>query len=148
MKTHLLFLLIFLFSIQLSPELLSQDSGKYQVVINHEEQYSVWPVKVNPPDGWRAITKPGSLKKCSNYIRKNWTDMRPLSIQKEYALSDKYAVVINHEEQYSIWPAKANPPDGWKTTDIKGAYAECFDYIEEVWTDMRPLSVRKKKISQ
>ena len=55
-----------------------------------------------------------------------------------------YKVVINHEEQYSIWPADRENPPGWKDGGKKGTKAECLAYIEEVWTDMRPLSLRKK----
>ncbi|HEY6804848.1 MAG TPA: MbtH family NRPS accessory protein [Pyrinomonadaceae bacterium] len=55
-----------------------------------------------------------------------------------------YKVVLNHEEQYSIWPEyKANPP-GWNDVGKIGPKAECLAYIKEVWTDMRPLSLRKK----
>ena len=55
-----------------------------------------------------------------------------------------YKVVVNHEEQYSISPAyKANPP-GWRDAGKLGPKAECLAYIKEVWTDMRPLSLRKK----
>jgi MbtH protein len=56
----------------------------------------------------------------------------------------QYAVVINHEEQYSIWPADKRVAKGWKTTKVKGDLKYCHDYIEEVWTDMRPLRVRKR----
>ena len=55
-----------------------------------------------------------------------------------------YQVVVNHEEQYSIWPADRQMPRGWKAVGPKGSKQTCFDYIEEVWTDMRPLSLRKK----
>jgi MbtH protein len=55
-----------------------------------------------------------------------------------------YAVVINHEEQYSIWPADREMPSSWKRVGKEGTKQECLDYIEEVWTDMRPLSLRKK----
>ena len=55
-----------------------------------------------------------------------------------------YDVVINHEEQYSIWPADREIPLGWQTVGVKGLKEECLTYIEEVWTDMRPLSLRKK----
>lgn len=55
-----------------------------------------------------------------------------------------YAVVINHEEQYSIWPADREVPAGWKPTRFKGAKRACLQHIEEVWTDMRPLSLRRK----
>lgn len=54
-----------------------------------------------------------------------------------------YEVVINHEEQYSIWPANKALPLGWNTVGKQGPKTECLDYIKEVWTDMRPLSLRK-----
>jgi MbtH protein len=55
-----------------------------------------------------------------------------------------YKVVVNHEEQYSIWPADRENPLGWNDAGKSGTKAECLAYIEEVWTDMRPLSLRKK----
>jgi MbtH protein len=54
-----------------------------------------------------------------------------------------YEVVLNHEEQYSIWVADKSIPDGWRMAGKRGSKAECLAYIEEVWTDMRPLSLRK-----
>lgn len=59
-----------------------------------------------------------------------------------------YKVVINHEEQYSIWPADRENALGWKDAGKAGSKKECLDYIEEVWTDMRPLSLRKKMEEQ
>jgi MbtH protein len=55
-----------------------------------------------------------------------------------------YKVVVNHEEQYSIWPADRENALGWSDAGKSGAKAECLAYIEEVWTDMRPLSLRRK----
>jgi MbtH protein len=55
-----------------------------------------------------------------------------------------FKVVVNHEEQYSIWPADREIPLGWKAEGFEGLKQECLDHIEEVWTDMRPLSLRKK----
>jgi MbtH protein len=55
-----------------------------------------------------------------------------------------YSVVVNHEEQYSIWPAYREPPLGWRKVGKEGLKEECLTYIEEIWTDMRPLSLRKK----
>ena len=55
-----------------------------------------------------------------------------------------YQVVVNHEEQYSIWPVDRDLPLGWNAAGKSGSKAECLAYIEEVWTDMRPLSLRKK----
>lgn len=55
-----------------------------------------------------------------------------------------YKVVVNHEEQYSIWPADRENPLGWRDAGKTGLKEECLAYIKEVWTDMRPLSLRKK----
>jgi MbtH protein len=55
-----------------------------------------------------------------------------------------YKVVVNHEEQYSIWPAHWANPAGWNDVGKSGPRAECLAYIEETWTDMRPLSVRRQ----
>lgn len=55
-----------------------------------------------------------------------------------------YRVVVNHEEQYSIWPVGRENPRGWWDVGKTGPKAECLAYIKEVWTDMRPLSLRKK----
>ncbi|KAF0250370.1 MAG: MbtH protein [bacterium] len=55
-----------------------------------------------------------------------------------------YKVVINHEEQYSIWPADRENALGWNDVGTSGSKAECLSYIKEVWIDMRPLSLRKK----
>lgn len=55
-----------------------------------------------------------------------------------------YRVVVNHEEQYSIWLAHKEIPLGWKDVGKSGPKQECLAYIKEVWTDMRPLSLRKQ----
>lgn len=53
-----------------------------------------------------------------------------------------YRVVVNHEEQYSIWPAAREIPAGWRAAGYEGSQAQCLEYIRETWTDMRPLSLR------
>ncbi|MCC5658378.1 MbtH family NRPS accessory protein [Nostoc sp. XA010] len=55
-----------------------------------------------------------------------------------------YKVVVNHEEQYSIWASEKENPLGWKDVGKSGLKSECLEYIKEVWTDMRPLSLRQK----
>lgn len=55
-----------------------------------------------------------------------------------------YKVVVNDEEQYSIWSADRENPLGWRDAGKSGSKDECLAYIKEVWTDMRPLSLRKK----
>ena len=59
-----------------------------------------------------------------------------------------YKVVLNHEEQYSIWPAQRDNALGWKDAGKTGTKEECLTYIEEVWTDMRPLSLRDRMREQ
>lgn len=55
-----------------------------------------------------------------------------------------YLVVLNEEEQYSIWPDYKEIPPGWRAVGKSGAKQDCLDYIKEVWTDMRPLSLRRR----
>lgn len=55
-----------------------------------------------------------------------------------------YRVVVNHEEQYSIWPVDKQSPLGWADAGKSGPKRECLEYIKEIWTDMRPLSLRQK----
>lgn len=55
-----------------------------------------------------------------------------------------YRVVVNFEEQYSIWPEYKEIPEGWRDAGKAGKKEECLSYINEVWTDMRPLSLRKQ----
>jgi uncharacterized protein YbdZ (MbtH family) len=59
-----------------------------------------------------------------------------------------YQVVLNDEEQYSIWPADRDLPPGWRPDGTSGLKAECLAHIDEVWTDMRPLSLRQFMASE
>jgi MbtH protein len=54
-----------------------------------------------------------------------------------------YRVVSNAEKQYSLWPANRENPCGWMEAGKSGTKDECLAYIAEVWTDMRPLSLRR-----
>jgi MbtH protein len=54
-----------------------------------------------------------------------------------------HQVVVNHEEQYSIWPSTREIPAGWRAAGVSGTKDECLKHIDEVWTDMRPLSLRR-----
>lgn len=57
---------------------------------------------------------------------------------------EEYEIAINGEEQYSIWPVKRELPAGWRLIGWRGPKQACLERIEEIWTDMRPLSLRKK----
>jgi MbtH protein len=54
-----------------------------------------------------------------------------------------YKVVVNHEEQYSIWFADRELPAGWRDAGYAGTKQQCLEHINEVWVDMRPLSLRR-----
>ncbi|HEU5382595.1 MAG TPA: MbtH family NRPS accessory protein [Ktedonobacteraceae bacterium] len=55
-----------------------------------------------------------------------------------------YKVVVNHEGQYSLWPVEQRNLLGWQDAGKQGTKEACLNYVQEVWTDMRPLSLRKK----
>jgi MbtH protein len=65
-------------------------------------------------------------------------------IQKIEEYQEMYLVLINDEEQYSLWPSYKPIPAGWKIAREEGTKDECLAYVDEVWTDMRPLSLRKQ----
>jgi MbtH protein len=54
-----------------------------------------------------------------------------------------YKVLVNHEGQYSIWLAARENPIGWSDGGKSGSKAECLAYVKEVWTDMRPFTLKK-----
>lgn len=60
----------------------------------------------------------------------------------------RYLVVINIEEQYSVWFADRELPAGWRAVGVEGTKDECLRHIGEVWTDMRPASVRERLAPQ
>ncbi|HEV2552117.1 MAG TPA: MbtH family NRPS accessory protein [Stellaceae bacterium] len=59
-----------------------------------------------------------------------------------------YTVLVNDEEQYSLWLAELPIPGGWRSTGQVGPKQECLDYVRRVWTDLRPLSLRKALAAQ
>jgi MbtH protein len=64
--------------------------------------------------------------------------------EQKQAQGTFYKVVVNQEEQYSIWFAHRPIPPGWREAGKTGSKEECLEHIEHVWTDMRPLSVRNR----
>jgi MbtH protein len=70
-------------------------------------------------------------------------DMSNQNDSEENAVPDmRYVVVINGEEQYSIWAESMPIPDGWRAAGFSGVKADCLGHIDRVWTDMRPRSLR------
>jgi len=62
--------------------------------------------------------------------------------KNQYGNPVLHSVVVNQEGQYAIWPSSGQPPPGWSKTGFLGSSVECSAHIDEVWTDMRPLSLR------
>lgn len=58
-----------------------------------------------------------------------------------------FKVLINNEAQYSLWPAGQQVPTGWTEVGFMGSMQECSDYVDQHWTDMRPLSLQKTMAS-
>ncbi|CAM3822024.1 MbtH family NRPS accessory protein [Kibdelosporangium persicum] len=56
---------------------------------------------------------------------------------------DEWTVLINDEQQYALHPAGHGPPPGWRPAGFTGSEADCVRHVDEHWTDMRPLSLRK-----
>ncbi len=65
--------------------IFDDDEAQFDVVVNHEEQYSIWPIDRDVPAGWRKVGKSGKKNFCLAYIEEVWTDMRPLSLRKKMA---------------------------------------------------------------
>lgn len=59
-----------------------------------------------------------------------------------------YIVLINDEEQYSLWLKNKSIPNGWRAVGKEGSKTQCSDYVDTVWTDMRPLTLRRKMAEQ
>ena len=62
--------------------------------------------------------------------------------------NERFLVVVNHEEQYSVWFAERELPAGWRAEGTSGTRDQCLDHIERVWTDMRPLSLRLRMATE
>jgi MbtH protein len=59
-----------------------------------------------------------------------------------------YVVLINQEDQYSLWPKRMPAPEGWSARGFEGSKGDCVDYVDEHWTDMRPLSLQRDMAAQ
>ncbi|MGW5419823.1 MbtH family protein [Streptomyces sp. NPDC003943] len=62
---------------------------------------------------------------------------------QDAGVDERFVVVVNDEEQYSLWAEQRELPAGWRAAGFAGTKAECLAHVEEVWTDQRPLSVRQ-----
>ncbi len=88
-----------------------EDTTIYNVVVNHEEQYSIWPIDRENPLGWRNAGESGSRAECLAYIKEVWTDMRPLSLIKKMEEMEKKRPELEREETRRKEEAKNKPKD-------------------------------------
>lgn len=79
-----------------------RNGSGYKVVVNHEDQYSIWPADRETPPGWRDTGSIGSPAKCLAYVEKN------------VGPDTTFKLVVNEANQYSIWPADRETPPGWR----------------------------------
>ena len=98
---------------------VTKGSGALMVVINHEEQYSLWPASNAVPKGWKAVTEEAPATTAAATL-------------KTYVGGEEVYVVINHEEQYSVWLKGEPLPDGWEATGQKCAAAACGNLLERL----------------
>ena len=61
------------------------EAGEFIVLLNHEEQYSLWPGQLAIPGGWSKVFGPDERAACMEYIEAHWIDMRPKSLREHYA---------------------------------------------------------------
>lgn len=59
------------------------ENGRFQVLINGEEQYSLWPAEIGVPEGWHTVLEPTDRTTCLAYIEEHWTDMRPAGLRAQ-----------------------------------------------------------------
>jgi uncharacterized protein YbdZ (MbtH family) len=102
----------------------------YDVVVNHEEQYSIWPHDKAPPLGWQATGKCGLRSDCLLYVKEVWTDMRPLSLRKKMAELEARRPELEREEARRLEDAKGRPPDA---RDDLVAFLSTGDHPIEAW---------------
>jgi MbtH protein len=74
----------------------------YKVVVNHEDQYSLWPLCKKNSAGWRDGGLVGTKDECLNYISKVWTDMRPLSLRQGHAIATLDSGIVNRQRFLSL----------------------------------------------
>jgi MbtH protein len=91
---------------------------------------------------------PSTVTDMDLIVRHKFSTKETQSMSDDREDTTIYKVVVNHEEQYSIWPADRENALGWNDAGKSGTKEECLAYIKEVWTDMRPLSLRKKMEEQ
>ena len=63
------------------------ENGTFHVLVNDEEQHSLWPTFKEVPAGWRAVFGPAGRQECLDYVDANWTDLRPKSLRDSMAAS-------------------------------------------------------------
>ena len=89
-----------------------EDTREYEVLVNAEEQYSLWLAGQQIPNGWRQVGPRGKKQVCLDYVKEVWTDMRPLSVRKAMEAHAKAQQEAREREQAEASPPPPSPPNG------------------------------------
>jgi MbtH protein len=121
-----------------------EDRELYRVVVNTEDQYVIWPANREIPYSWEDAGRTGGRVECMEHIWSIWTDMRPLSLRAPVEAGALFKVMINDDEQRAVWPVDRDDSGGWVEEEgpSRGTLSHCQEHVREIWTDMRPLSLR------
>ncbi len=92
----------------------------------------------------RCPPRPGTPRTRHTAATAARKDTAPTTEGREMDENTRYQVLRNDEDQYSLWPADIEVPAGWQPVGKEGTEAECTAYVDEVWTDMRPRSLRER----
>lgn len=126
-----------------------EDLTIYRAVVNHEEQYAIWPVDRELPLGWSDAGKVGLKPEVLAWIEEVWTDMRPMSLRKKMEESERdrqgadihaqpkritieekiYRVVVTPDGQYAPWPVEWELRRGWVDTGMQGVAEDIIHQI-------------------
>jgi MbtH protein len=88
------------------------EDGTYLVLVNDEDQYSLWPALIDVPAGWRVVHPDDSRKACLDFINRNWTDMRPKSIRPNARSSPKHTTAFGCPREQTERNGEDRLPDG------------------------------------
>ena len=134
-----------------------EDTTIYRAVVNHEEQYSLWPVNRELPLGWNDAGKVGRKQEVLDWIAEVWTDMRPLSLRKKMeeearrreeeaarealaqeaarrraaGLPPMFRAVFDRDRELTAWPFHEEIPRGWRDTGMSGTEQEVLAWIRQ-----------------
>jgi MbtH protein len=105
----------------------------YKVIVDVQEQYSLWPDEAEDPLGWSESGGRGSLGECLGHIAAFWRGEAPAD--------SAFTVLVNENNMLAVSLAAAERPLNWESTGFEGALDECLAYIGEAWRGRGPVPI-------